>query len=67
MPPDPLKTVEKCIKDAKEDPEEIEKCETAFTTAGGTVGPQEGGKVFSVGAGTPEIITTGGKVFQHKP
>lgn len=66
MPNQALRDVEKCIKDAKGDPDKIAACEQTFKDAGGTVGAEDGGKVFSIGAEKPEIITTGGKVFQHK-
>jgi len=61
----PLDDLADCIKKAHHDKVLIDQCETKFKTAGGAVGTQDGGKVFSFG-GVDQIISDGGKVFQLK-
>ena len=62
----PLDDLADCIKKAHHDKVLIDQCETTFKAAGGTVGVQEGGKVFGFPGSPDELITEGGKVFQHK-
>ena len=54
-----------CRKGAGKDKILLDECEKKFKAAGGKVfGSADGGKVFSLG---DQVVTDGGKVFQHKP
>jgi hypothetical protein len=56
-----------CIKGAHKDKILLDQCEKKFVAEGGKVfASADGGKVFSLD-GSDQIVTEGGKVFQHKP
>ena len=58
-----VEELDQCIVAANGNKNKIKECERQFTESGGTVGAQEGGKVFSDTNGGKVFVTDGGKVF----
>lgn len=53
-----------CRKGAQKNKILLDECEKTFKAAGGKVfGSADGGKVFSLG---DQVVTDGGKVFNHQ-
>jgi hypothetical protein len=58
-----VEELDQCIVAANGNKNKIKDCEKQFTDSGGTIGSQEGGKVFTDPNGGKVFVTDGGKVF----
>ena len=58
-----VEELDQCVVAANGNKGKIQQCEKDFTDSGGTVGAQEGGKVFTDPNGGKVFVTDGGKVF----